>query len=210
MEKEKFYTKTWFVILMIIFIFPVGLFLMWKYNKFSKTARIIISAIFAISFIGNVMFGGSDETTNSSKTTTEATTEKATAKTTAEKQTTKTTTEKATTEKATTEATTEATTTERQATTGEENALSKAYSYLDYSAFSKKGLIKQLEYEGFSNKEAKYAVKKCGANWKKQAYKKAQEYLDNQAFSKSGLINQLKYEGFTSSQAKYGANKAYK
>ena len=110
----------------------------------------------------------------------------------------------------TTEATTEKTTEVYEPTTGEENALNKAFDYLDYNAFSKSGLIKQLKYEGFTTKEAKYAANNCNANWKDQAYKKATSYLGSQAFSKSGLIKQLEYEGFTNSQAKYGANKAYK
>ena len=77
-------------------------------------------------------------------------------------------------------------------------------------AFSKSGLIEQLEYEGFTKKEAKYAVNNCGANWKEQAVKKAAQYLSSQSFSRSGLIEQLEYEGFTSKQARYGVKKAYK
>ena len=37
------------------------------------------------------------------------------------------------------------------ATFGEQNALSKAYQYLQYSAFSYTGLIEQLEFEGISS-----------------------------------------------------------
>lgn len=109
----------------------------------------------------------------------------------------------------TTEVTTEATT-ERQITAGERNALDKAYKYLNSSAFSKSGLMEQLEYEGFTKSEAKYAVNNCGANWKEQASKKAAQYLRSQSFSRSGLIEQLEYEGFTSKQARYGVKKAYK
>lgn len=94
------------------------------------------------------------------------------------------------------------------ATRGEKNALAKAKTYLKIMAFSKKGLIKQLKFDGFTNKEAKYGVAKCGANWKKQAAKKAKEYLSIMAFSKQGLIKQLKFDGFTDAEAKYGAKKA--
>lgn len=48
------------------------------------------------------------------------------------------------------------------ATVGEKNALSKAKSYLEMMAFSKKGLIEQLKFDGFTSKEAKYAAKKVG------------------------------------------------
>lgn len=91
-------------------------------------------------------------------------------------------------------------------TMGEKNALSQALSYLRYSAFSYSGLIDQLEYEGYSYQEAKYAVDNCGADWNEQAALKAQSYLDYSAFSRQGLIDQLLYEGFTSSQAEYGVN----
>lgn len=94
-------------------------------------------------------------------------------------------------------------------TKGDEQALRMAKEYLDCMAFSKSGLIEQLEYEGFSHKEATYAVEHCGANWKKQAVKMAKEYLDCMAFSKSGLIEQLEYEGFTHEEAVYGVSKAY-
>lgn len=101
-------------------------------------------------------------------------------------------------------------TTEQQVTAGERNALDKAYNYLDTMAFSKSGLIKQLEYEGFTKSEAKYAVNNCGANWKEQAAKKAAQYLKSQSFSRARLIEQLEYEGFTSKQARYGVKKSYK
>ena len=89
-------------------------------------------------------------------------------------------------------------------TIGEKNALSKALSYLDYSAFSREGLIEQLEYEGYSHEEAVYGVNNCEADWNKQAALKAQSYLDYSAFSREGLIEQLEYEGFTNEQAEYG------
>ena len=119
----------------------------------------------------------------------------------------------------TTEATTEATTepkpeenteAEPEATTGQLNALDKAQDYLSFTAFSKKGLRSQLEYEGFKDDEIDYAIENCGADWKEQAVKKAKEYLDFTSFSKDGLIDQLEYDGFTEKQAKYGADKAYK
>lgn len=92
-------------------------------------------------------------------------------------------------------------------TLAEQNALDKALDYLDSTSFSKQGLIEQLEYEGFTKKEATYGAEHCGANWKKQAALKAQDYLDYTSFSRQGLIKQLEHEGFTHSQAVYGVNK---
>lgn len=89
-------------------------------------------------------------------------------------------------------------------TTGEKNALRSAREYLNFSAFSYTGLIKQLEYEGYSTEEATYAADNCNANWNEQAAKSAKEYLDMSSFSRQELINQLIYEGYTQEQAEYG------
>jgi SOS response regulatory protein OraA/RecX len=87
---------------------------------------------------------------------------------------------------------------------GQKNAKSKAASYLDYSFFSRSGLIDQLLYEKFSRADAEYAVDAVKANWKLQAAGKAESYLSYSAFSRSGLVDQLLYEGFTSSEAEFG------
>lgn len=94
-------------------------------------------------------------------------------------------------------------------TNGEKNALKKAHDYLDFTAFSHQGLIEQLEYEGFTYAESKYAADNCGADWNEQAVKKAKQYLDFTSFSRTGLIEQLEYEGFTHEQASYGVSVAY-
>ena len=90
--------------------------------------------------------------------------------------------------------------------TGNAGAEAKAESYLNSSAFSYTGLIEQLEYEGFSESEAKYGADNCGADWKQQAVKKAKSYLSSSAFSYSGLKDQLLYEGFTEDEAQYGVD----
>jgi hypothetical protein len=93
-------------------------------------------------------------------------------------------------------------------TAGQENARRTAESYIDFSAFSRSGLIDQLKYEGYSKSDATYAVDAIAVDWNEQAAKSAQSYLDMSGFSRSGLIEQLVYEGFTQAQATYGVNKA--
>jgi hypothetical protein len=95
---------------------------------------------------------------------------------------------------------------EPELTMGQRNALRAAANYLSAMAFSHDGLIKQLEYEGYSTEDATYAADHCGANWNEQAAKSAKNYLSAMSFSRSGLIQQLEYEGFTASQAEYGAS----
>ena len=48
------------------------------------------------------------------------------------------------------------------ATTGERNALKSAQSYLDLFSFSRKQLIEQLEWEGYSQSEIEYALNGVG------------------------------------------------
>ena len=96
-------------------------------------------------------------------------------------------------------------------TPGQRNALGSAEDYLDTNAFSKSGLIEQLEYEDFSTVDATFAVEHLdGVSWKLQAYKSAKDYLDTDNFSMAGLVEQLEYEGFTTEEASYGAERAYK
>lgn len=91
-------------------------------------------------------------------------------------------------------------------TLSQKNAVRKAKSYLEMSAFSRSGLIKQLEFEKFSTEDAVYAVDKIGADWNKQAERKAKSYLEMSGFSRDSLIKQLEFEGFTSAQAIYGVD----
>ncbi|EHU3119818.1 Ltp family lipoprotein [Acinetobacter baumannii] len=104
--------------------------------------------------------------------------------------------------------------TSRKFTASQFNAIRTANSYLEYQAFSRKGLINQLssDYgEGYSVEDATVAVDSLDVDWKEQAAKAAAQYLEQQGFSCKGLINQLASdygEKFTLEQAKYGAVQA--
>ena len=89
-------------------------------------------------------------------------------------------------------------------TLAQKNAVSSAEDYLDFSAFSRQGLIGQLEYEGYTTDEATFAVDYVAPDWNEQAAKSAQSYLEFSSFSRQGLIDQLLYEGFTPDEANYG------
>ena len=91
-------------------------------------------------------------------------------------------------------------------TVSQKNATSKAASYLKYSAFSRSGLIEQLEYEGFTNADSIFGTDAQKADWNTQATKKAASYLKTSAFSRSGLITQLEFEGFTNLEAVFGTD----
>jgi C1A family cysteine protease len=102
-------------------------------------------------------------------------------------------------------------------TLGQENAIESAQSYLDYSGFSRKGLLNQLtsKYgEGFPRSDAQFAITYLEQNdlvdWNAEAVESANSYLETSSFSKSGLFQQLtsKYGAqFTPEQANYALKK---
>lgn len=94
-------------------------------------------------------------------------------------------------------------------TVSEANAVKTAKNYLSCMAFSRDGLIKQLEYEKYSIEDAVFAVDSCNVDWNNQAVLCAKQYLSCMSFSYDGLVDQLMYEGFTYEQALYGVNVAY-
>lgn len=44
----KWYQKTWIIVLFIIFFFPVGLFLMWKYTDWKKPIKIVVTIVLVV------------------------------------------------------------------------------------------------------------------------------------------------------------------
>jgi hypothetical protein len=90
-------------------------------------------------------------------------------------------------------------------TVAQSNARRAAGNYLALTAFSRSGLIEQLEFEGFSTADATYGTDAQNADWNAMAAKAAKNYLTLMAFSRSGLIEQLQFEGYTAAQAAYGA-----
>jgi chemotaxis protein histidine kinase CheA len=91
-------------------------------------------------------------------------------------------------------------------TVSQRNALRAAENYLDFTAFSRTGLIHQLEFEKYSTEDATWAVDRVTVDWNEQAAKKAKDYLEFTSFSHAGLVDQLIFEGFTPEQAEYGAS----
>lgn len=94
-----------------------------------------------------------------------------------------------------------------EGTPAQQNAFRAAENYLDFAAFSRSGLIKQLEFEQYSTEDGNWAVDRVTVDWNEQAAKSAQNYLDMMAFSRSGLVvDQLIFEGFTPGEAEYGVS----
>ncbi|WP_303869316.1 Ltp family lipoprotein [Acetobacterium wieringae] len=196
--KVPWWQKTWVVVLACIFVPPAGLALLWIGKKGGMVLRIILTVIlgfYSLAWLSGFV-GGNKSATVSDQTATK-TEIVAEDKSAADKAAA----DKAAADKA---AADKAAAAKPQVTMGQKNALSKAKSYLDFTAFSYSGLISQLEFEGFSTEDATYGADNCGADWNAQAAKKAKSYLDMTSFSRDGLIEQLLFEGFTNEQAEYG------
>lgn len=89
-------------------------------------------------------------------------------------------------------------------TVAQQNAVRKAQSYLEFTSFSRSGLIDQLAFDGFSEDDAGIAIDSLNIDWKDQAVKKAKSYLEFSGFSHDGLVEQLKFDGFSAEDAEYG------
>ena len=99
--EKKIYQKTWFIILLLIIFWPVGLFLMWKYADWKKAVKIVITVLVAVCMIfAFIPSTNNDTSSDTSYETSEDTSD--------ELETEETTTEPTTTEPTTTEPTTQA------------------------------------------------------------------------------------------------------
>ena len=54
--KRKIYTTTSFCIFMMIFFFPVGLYLMWNYRKFTFNIRVLITSLFVVGLFAYFLY----------------------------------------------------------------------------------------------------------------------------------------------------------
>lgn len=185
-KKEGVSHKTWFVILFLILFWPVGLILMWARKKFPLAVRIIITLIIAAGLAAEGFFlykyGPAmyeiymyGDNNNITYETPDSDSGSQSGSQTA------------------------------AATETQQKALDKANEYVDTLPLSRKGLIKQLEYDGYTTDVATYAADNCSANWNKEAKEMAEQYMDSTTYTYKDMVQQLETEGFTKEQAKFGA-----
>ena len=53
--KKKLSEKTWFILLMCILFFPVGLYLLWIKSSFNKSTKLVITSIVAILVVTTIV-----------------------------------------------------------------------------------------------------------------------------------------------------------
>ncbi|WP_051533534.1 Ltp family lipoprotein [Anaerovibrio sp. RM50] len=85
-----------------------------------------------------------------------------------------------------------------------DNALGRAYDYLNQDYYSKKGIYIQLlsPNEGFTREEAFYAMTNVSADWNNQALGKARQYLD-MGWTENKISQRLSIEGFSNEEVQY-------
>lgn len=185
-KKEGVSHKTWFVILFLILFWPVGLILMWARKKFPLAVRIIITLIIAAGLAAEGFFlykyGPAmyeiymyGDNNNITYETPDS------------------------------DSGSQSGSQPAAATENQQKALDKANEYVDTLPLSRKGLIKQLEYDGYTTDIATYAADNCSANWNKEAKEMAEQYMDSTTYTYKDMVQQLETEGFTKEQAKFGA-----
>jgi len=211
---KKWYEKNLSIILLLIFFFPVGLFLMWKYSNWNKVIKIVISIFFGIVLLSNMGSKKTNETATTKANNTvvqqqpkeKSSDEEAKAKADADAKKAKEETDaKIAAEKAAKDA-------KDNIPKEYQSALKKADTYANKMNLSKKGLYEQLTSdagEKFPKEAAQYAVDNVKADWKKNALAKAKIYQNKMNMSRSAIHDQLVSnagEKFTEEEAQYAIN----
>ncbi|WOO88424.1 Ltp family lipoprotein [Mollicutes bacterium LVI A0078] len=221
MEKEKFYKKTWFAIVMTIFVYPVGMYFIWTSKKLGKVGKIVASVLGGIFFLSIMISDTSEpEITLSGESSIVVT-----------KGTAMTSDELVNSAVASiTDNRTEMTTSDITVTGFEdidfdtEGKYKVSFTAIDdaeneatvpftvnvelseeqkaeIEAAEKEAAEKEAAEKEAAEKEAAEADKANRENEK--ALKSAESYIKIMAFSEEGLRGQLKFEGFTAEQIDY-------
>lgn len=198
-QELKFWQKSWFMWVCLIFFCPVGIVLCYL-NRERHPRWKLICGVFAVLFVIGIAAPKNDNKTATTPTTqtTQQTQQKEAAPAPAKKEEPKKEEAKP------------------QVPMEHRMALKAAEQYLRTMPFSKQGLYRQLTADAgnkFPPEAAQYAVDNVKTDWKENAAKAAANYLKIMPMSRDELVNQLTSEAgdqYTLEEAQYGVEKAYK
>lgn len=88
-------------------------------------------------------------------------------------------------------------------------AVERAAVFLLHAPYSRKGLVEQLVFDGFSPDQAEFGVAHCRTSWSAQALRKANTLMLSENLAKPDLMVSLLYEGFTMEEAEYGSEECF-
>ncbi|WP_224759795.1 Ltp family lipoprotein [Staphylococcus schweitzeri] len=210
------------MVLSLLFLFPLGLFLMWKFSKWPSLVRaiitvaIVIISLASITYIGQVQMikpyvANLDSSSESDKSDSitdkdEENHEKAKEQTNGKYQEWFDTSTKGTSDSSSTSS---SSSTDDSVTRDQKAALKKAEFYSEYLHSSKKDIYHQLTSEygnKFSEEDAQYAIDHLKADYNKNALESAKTYAKSLNMSTREIYDQLisEYGGrFTPSEAQY-------
>ncbi len=206
-QKEKFYKKTWFAIVMTIFIYPIGMFLVWTNKNLSQRFKLVSTILGGIFFVILLAADSSaPEITINGESTLSVYKDEA-----------------LTSEEVVASAVSDITDNRSDMTTadiivedfdsvdftteGEYKVSFVAFDEAENEARVPYTIKVELSEEQIAEKEAaekEAAEKEENANRENEkALKSAQNYIKIMAFSADGLRGQLEFEGFTDEQIDY-------
>ncbi|AIR83518.1 Ltp family lipoprotein [Staphylococcus epidermidis] len=214
-ESTSWYKQEWFVVLTLIFIFPLGLFLMWRYSKWPSIAKTIVTVAIVVIALSSTTYVGNLKTNNHETQATD-TTEKETENT----NSTSVNDKDEENHKAAVDQTkgkyqewfdevTKGAKEEKSATRLQKAALETAKSYSDDLNMSKEKIYDILTSEvgeKFSKEDAKFAIDHLNADYNKNALETAKSYAKDMHMSNDAIYDILKSpdgEKFTEFEAKY-------
>ncbi|MBF2212995.1 hypothetical protein D0413_01190 [Staphylococcus epidermidis] len=211
-ESTSWYKQEWFIVLTLIFIFPLGLFVMWRFSKWPSIAKTIITVVISVIVLASVTYYGNLKmavpiTSNSNNETKETTdtsvndkdeeNHKASVKETNGKY------------QEWFDDVTKGAKEEESATRLQKAALETAKSYSDDLNMSKEKIYDILTsevVEKFTKEDAKFAIDHLNADYNKNALETAKSYAKDMHMSNDAIYDILKSpdgEKFTESEAKY-------
>lgn len=192
-NNKEWYEKTTIIALLLMFVFPLGLYLMWKYANWKKWIKIVISVFMGFIVVSVLANPDSQQTKNTNKQEVKKV-ENNTEQKSAEEP--KTPPHKSEEKKP-------------DVPTEYKSALNKADSYANRMYMSKQGVYEQLTSaygEKFSAPAAQYAIDNVKADWNANAVVKAKTYQDQMSMSPAAIHDQLTSaygEKFTKAEADY-------
>ena len=211
-ESTSWYKQEWFIVLTLIFIFPLGLFVMWRFSKWPSIAKTIITVVISVIVLASVTYYGNLKmavpiTSNSNNATKETAdtsvndkdeeNHKASVKETNGKY------------QEWYDEVTKGAKEEKSATRLQKAALETAKSYSDDLNMSKEKIYDILTSEvgeKFSKEDAKFAIDHLNADYNKNALETAKSYAKDMHMSNDAIYDILKSpdgEKFTEFEAKY-------
>ena len=204
-ESTSWYKQEWCIVLSLLFLFPLGLFLMWKFSKWPSLVRTIITVVIAVIALASITYIGQVQMIKPYVANLDSSSESDKSDSITDQESFDTIT-KGTSDSSTTSSSSSL---DDSMTRDQKSALKQAEFYSEHLHLSKQDIYHQLisEYGGkFPKDDAQYAINHLKADYNKNALESAKSYAKSLNMSTREIYDQLisEYGGrFTPSEAQY-------